>query len=54
MSTDRVRRYRLNQKKLNRFKREFYLTDAEFKDFKDRLIKIRSVEPFESKPKCNE
>ncbi len=40
-SGDRVKQYRLRQKKLGRLKREMYLTDSEFEQLKAKLAELR-------------
>ena len=44
MSKERVKQYRLRQKELGRLKREMYLTDSEFLEFKAKLSKMRNDE----------
>ena len=41
MSNDRVKRYRLKQKELGRFKREMYLTDSEWMEIKSKIAESR-------------
>ncbi len=41
MSKERVKQYRLRQKKLDRLKRELYLTDSEFEQLKAKLAELR-------------
>jgi len=43
MSKERVKQYRLRQKELGRLKREFYLTDSEFKAVKLSVTELRKA-----------
>jgi len=40
-NTQRVKLYRLNQKQLKRFKREYYLTDSEHVVIKSTIKELR-------------